>query len=446
MKFWQNKWFKFGFWALLYILWVIWLGNYWWLFGLAVVFDVHITRKVKWAFWKKEYKEGEPHSSWNEWLDAIIFAVIVVTFINIFFIQAYQIPSSSMEKTLMTGDHLFVSKLAYGPKMPQRPLSMPFMHNVFPGTQAKCYSDLIKSDYRRLSGFGKIERNDIVVFGFPHGDTVLSKVPVDDYYTHARIEGRDYTIRTYGPVVIRPVDKKDNYVKRCVAIAGDTLTVINGQVIVNGIPQEAFPGIQMTYSVRTSGQPINQKILQDLDINPSDYWFDARMPGYPYLPLNAEAVEKLSKLPVVEELTPNIDVFPPDYPDSQSMLFPFVSSFEWTRDNYGPLWIPAKGSTVELTPDNLPLYRRIITAYEGHQLSETSDGILIDGEKATAYTFAQDYFFMMGDNRHNSLDSRYWGFVPEDHVVGKPWVIWFSNDQNLPFPRNIRWRRMFKFI
>ncbi|MBQ0006290.1 MAG: signal peptidase I [Alistipes sp.] len=446
MKFWQNKWFKFGFWALLYVLWVIWLGNFWWLIGLAVVFDLHITKKVKWAFWKKEYKDGEPHSTWNEWLDAIIFAVIVVTFINIFFIQAYQIPSSSMEKTLMTGDHLFVSKLAYGPKLPERPLSMPFMHNVFPGTQVKCYSDFIKKGYRRLAGFGKVERDDIVVFGFPDGDTVLSKIPVEDYYTHSRIEGREYAIETYGPILVRPVDKKDNYVKRCVAIAGDTLSVVDGQVIVNGVPQKSFPGIQMTYSVRTTGQPINQKILQDLGLNPSDYWFDSRMPGYPYLPLSAADIEVLSKLPIVSEMVPNIDVFPPDYPDSQSMLFPFSSSFQWTRDNYGPLWIPAKGSSVTLTPENIPLYRRIISVYEGHELTESEDGFFIDGERVETYTFSQDYFFMMGDNRHNSLDSRYWGFVPEDHIVGKPWVIWFSNDKNWSFPRNVRWRRMFKFI
>jgi len=446
MKLLRNRWFKFGFWALLYLVWVIWLGNYWWLAGLAVIFDIFITRKVKWNFWKKEYKEGEKPSSWNEWIDAIIFAVIVVTFINIFFLQAFKIPSSSMENTLMTGDHLFVSKLAYGPKMPQRPLSMPFMHNVFPGTMTKCYSDLIKSGYRRLAGFGDVERDDIVVFGFPHGDTVLTRIPADDYYTHVRIEGREYAEHAYGPIIARPVDKTDNYVKRCVAIAGDTLQVVDGKVIVNGIPQKEYPGVQMTYTVKTSGKPVNSRILEEMNINPEEYWFDSSLPGYSSMPLSAEAARQMRKLPTVVEMECNIDVYPPDYPDSYLMLFPFDERFRWTRDNYGPIYIPAKGDVITLTRENLPLYERIITAYEGHTLSMDGDSFMIDGEKAETYTIAQDYFFMMGDNRHNSLDSRYWGFVPEDHIVGKPRLVWFSNDMNYRFPRNIRWNRLFKFV
>jgi len=446
MKLLRNRWFKFGFWALLYIAWVIWLGNYWWLLGLPVIFDICVTHKVKWNFWKKEYKEGENPSSWNEWLDAIIFAVIVVTFINIFFIQAFKIPSSSMEKTLMTGDHLFVSKLAYGPKLPQRPLSMPFMHNVFPGTMTKCYSDLIKRGYRRLAGFGDVERDDIVVFGFPHGDTVLSRIPADDYYTHVRIEGREYAERAYGPVVVRPVDKTDNYVKRCVAIAGDTLQVVDGQVIVNGAPQKTYPGVQMTYTVKTSGKPVNSRILKEMNVNPDEFWFDSSLPGYASIPLTAEAAESMSKLPTVVQMECNIDVYPPDYPDSYLMLFPFDERFKWTRDNYGPIYIPARGDVVTLTRENLPLYRRIITTYEGHTLTVDGEDIVIDGEKTRTYTFAQDYFFMMGDNRHNSLDSRYWGFVPEDHIVGKPRLVWFSSDMNCRFPKNIRWNRLFKFV
>ena len=257
----HNKWFRFGVWAVLYLLWVIWLGNYWWLLGLLVIFDIFITRKVKWAFWKKNYKEGEKHNVWLDWLDAIIFAVIVVVPLNIFILQAFRIPSSSMESTLMTGDYLFVGKLAYGPKLPERPLSIPFVHNTIFGK--KSYSDLIKRDYRRLAGFGDVERGDIVVFNFPHGDTVLSKLPADDYYTHVRFNGREYTEKTYGPLIVRPVDKEDNYVKRCVAIAGDTLEVRDGEVFVNGELLDTFPGIQNTYKVVTNGTQINSKILEE---------------------------------------------------------------------------------------------------------------------------------------------------------------------------------------
>lgn len=441
----HNRWFKFGFWAVLYTAWVIWLGNFWWLFGLIVVFDLYITKKVKWAFWRKTYKEGEKPNVLLEWLDAIIYAVIVVTFINMFFIQSFVIPTSSMEKTLMTGDYLFVGKLAYGPKVAERPLSIPFVHNALPNG-SKSYSDLIKIDYRRLAGFSEVKRDDNVVFGFPHGDTVLRKCPTDDYYTHVRLNGKEYTEKMYGPLTVRPVDKKDNYVKRCVAIAGDTLQIKDGQVYVNGVPQESYPGIQNTYTVVTNGTSINSKLLDDMDVNPNEYWFDAALPGYRSIPLNKVNAEKVSKLGNVVSVEQNIDSFPPDYPDSYLLIFPFSRDFQWTRDNYGPLYIPAKDATVEINLTNLPLYRRIISVYEKNTLEVKDGKIFINGEVAESYTFQQDYYFMMGDNRHNSLDSRYWGFVPEDHIVGKPRVIWFSSDKNKPFPRNIRWNRLFKFV
>ena len=441
----HNRWFKFGFWAVLYTAWVIWLGNFWWLFGLIVVFDLYITKKVKWAFWRKTYKEGEKPNVLLEWLDAVIYAVIVVTFINMFFIQSFVIPTSSMEKTLMTGDYLFVGKLAYGPKVAERPLSIPFVHNALPNG-SKSYSDLIKIDYRRLAGFSEVKRDDNVVFGFPHGDTVLRKCPTDDYYTHVRLNGREYTEKMYGPLTVRPVDKKDNYVKRCVAIAGDTLHIKDGQVYVNGVPQESYPGIQNTYTVVTNGTSINSKILDDMDVNPNEYWFDAALPGYRSIPLNKVNAEKVGKLGNVVKVEQNIDSFPPDYPDSYLLIFPFSRDFQWTRDNYGPLYIPAKDATVEINLTNLPLYRRIISVYEKNTLEVKDGKIFINGEVAESYTFKQDYYFMMGDNRHNSLDSRYWGFVPEDHIVGKPRVIWFSSDKNKPFPRNIRWNRLFKFV
>ena len=440
----HNKWARFGFWAVLYILWVIWLGNYWWLFGLVPIFDYHITRKVKWLFWKKEYKEGEKHNALLDWLDAIIFAVVVVTFINTFFFQAFKIPSSSMESSLYTGDHLFVSKLAYGPKLPQTPLTIPFTHNVIGGKES--YSTLIQSDYRRLKGFGKVKTGDYVVFGFPHGDTVLTKAPADDYYMAVRTIGREQVIRQYGPLKVRPADKKDHYVKRCVAVAGDTLEIRDGQVYVNGIAQENWPGVQNSYKVVTNGQRINPVVLDKIGLNTGELGYHSGLPGYPQMPLTAEMLKSVEKLPNVVSVDQNVDVYPPDYPDSFMTIFPFSPSYEWTRDNFGPLWIPKKGVEVELSEENLPLYERIITAYEGNTLNVKNGTIYINGEEAHTYTFMQDYYFMMGDNRHNSLDSRYWGFVPEDHIVGKPALIWLSIDGNKKFPKNIRWRRFFKFV
>ena len=439
----KNKWVRFGFWTVLYLLWVFWIRNWWWLFGLIVIFDLFITKKVKWAFWKKEYKEGEKHNVWLDWLDAIIFAVIVVTFINIFFIQAFKIPSSSMESSLLTGDHLFVSKVAYGPRLPQTPVSMPFIHNVFPISGKECYSKAIRFDYRRIAGFGKVQRDDYVVFPFPDGDTVLKRVPAEDYYTHVRMEGREYAIEKYGPVVARPVDKKDHYVKRCVAVAGDSLQVVSGKVIVNGVAQTEYPGIQNTFKVVTDGSQINPQILESLGFNMMELWYSPSLPGYPEMPLTEERLEQVSKLVNVKDITPNIDIYPPDFPDSPLMLFPYTET-GWTRDNYGPIWIPAKGSTIELNETNLALYGRAIEVYEHNDLKVEGGTVYINGTQTAAYTFKMDYYFMMGDNRHNSLDSRYWGFVPEDHIVGKPVFIWLSTDAAGKFPSNIRWNRFLK--
>ena len=439
----RNKWVKFCFWALLYVLWVIWLGNYWWLLGLIIIFDLFITKKVKWAFWKKDYKEGEKHNVWLDWLDAIIFAVVVVTFINIFFFQAFKIPSSSMESSLYTGDHLFVSKLSYGPRVPETPLTIPFTHNVAFGKES--YSTLIQNDYRRLKGFGHVERGDYVVFGFPHGDTVLTKAPAEDYYTWVRTSGRDYTISRLGPVIVRPTDKKDHYVKRCVALPGDTLTVKDGMVYIDGVQQEVYPGIQLTYRVTTDGHKINSKIIDNLSLNVGELYYDSRIPGYPAMPLTAEMLEKVKSLSNVVEVVPNLDVWPSTM-DSYLMIFPFTENTHWTRDFFGPLWVPEKGATVAINEDSLPLYERIIRDYEHNDLAVSGGKIFINGEEAEEYTFKQDYYFMMGDNRHNSLDSRYWGFVPEDHIVGKPSVIWLSTDRDRKFPNNIRWKRFLKFV
>ena len=436
----QNKWLKLGLWSLLYVAWVIWLGNYWWLLGLIVLFDYFITKKVKWLFWKKEYAPGEKHNFWLDWLDAIIFAVVVVTFINIFFFQAFKIPSSSMESTLYTGDHLFVSKLTYGPRLPQTPLTIPFTHNRIFGSES--YSTLIQNKYRRLKGFREVRRGDIVVFGFPNGDTVLTRRPADDYYAWVRSLGREETIAQFGPVIVRPADKKDHYVKRCVAVAGDTLEIRDGLVWVNGEKEADYSGRQLTYQVITSGSRINQLKLEELGLKLSELYFDSRLPGYPHMPLTEEMLEKVKEIQTVLDVTPSLEKYPATA--EESAIFPF--SKPWTSDYFGPLWIPAKGATVALDMENLPLYERIIRDYEHNTLQVEGESILINGEACTEYTFQQDYYFMMGDNRHNSLDSRYWGFVPEDHIVGTPSIIWLSTDATKAFPKSIRWKRFLKLV
>ena len=438
----QNKWVKLGFWSVLYVLWVIWLGNYWWLLGLGVIFDLLVTKKVKWLFWKKEYAPGEKHNFWLDWLDAIIFAVVVVAFINTFFFQAFKIPSSSMESSLYTGDHLFVSKLTYGPRVPQTPLTIPFTHNRIFGRES--YSTLIQNKYRRLKGFREVRRGDIVVFGFPNGDTVLSRRPADDYYAWVRTYGREKTISQFGPVIVRPTDKKDHYVKRCVAVAGDTLVVKDGLVWVNGQQEPDYPGRQLTYQVITSGSRINQLKLEELGINLSELFFDAHLPGYPAMPLTAQMLEKLKGFSSVVDITPNLDQYPATGQDTG--IFPFTGKTRWSCDYFGPLWIPKKGATVAIGPDNLPLYERIIRDYEHNTLEVKGKEIFINGQPASEYTFKQDYYFMMGDNRHNSLDSRYWGFVPEDHIVGTPSIIWLSTDASKSFPGSIRWKRFLKLV
>jgi signal peptidase I len=441
-----NKWFKFGVVAFCYLLWVIWLSNFWWLIGLGVIFDLYITKKVKWAFWKKHYKEGEKRNVWLDWLDAIIFALIAATFIRMYFYEAYVIPSSSMERTLMTGDYLFVSKSYYGPRVPETPLSVPLVHNSIPVLNIPSYLEWIKWDYRRMAGRHQVERDDIVVFGFPHGDTVLTKQPMYDYYSLARMNGKAYTIATFGPITVRPVDKKDNYVKRCVAIAGDTLEIQHGTVIVNGVAQKNIPGIQFSYSVKTNGMPINTLLLEKMGIDVHKTVFDNNLPGYPRILLTNENVEQLKQMSNVVEVEQWDDIYPPDYPDTLQSIFPFENNFEWTRDNLGPLWVPAKGATVQLTVENLPLYRRIIEVYEHNTLRVEGTVIYINDIETDSYTFKMDYYFMMGDNRHDSLDSRYWGFVPEDHIVGTPAMIWMSSDGNKSFPKNIRWSRLFNFL
>jgi signal peptidase I len=439
-----NKWFKFIVVGTLYTLWVIWLGNYWWLIGLAIIFDIYVTEKVHWAFWKKKNPPEGKQTKVVEWIDAIIFAVIAASFIRMFFIEAYTIPTSSMEKSLLVGDYLFVSKVAYGPKTPNTPISFPFVHNTMPlsGTK-KSYVEWVQRPYKRLKGFGDIKNNDVVVFHFPEGDTVALFMQSQSYYQLVRSYGRQRVWnepRSFGEIITHPVDKRENYIKRCIGLPGDVIQIDRGNVQVNGQPQQKFEGIQYNYLIRTNGTSINPKALDRLNIALDDRTtFSSERYLFPLTAENADALKGFANVTEVEKLEEEPGEWDP-------MVFPHDKRYPWNADNFGPLTVPGKGQTVQLTTQNLPLYRRIIQVYEGNELEVQNNSILINGQPADSYTFEMDYFWMMGDNRHNSADSRMWGFVPEDHVVGKASFIWLSINKDRSFPQSIRLRRMFQFI
>ena len=444
-KFFGNKWVGFTLATILYVLWfVVWTGNLWLLLGVPVIYDLYISRLFYRYVWSKNARLCEKSAAYRsvyEWVSAIIFATVVASLIHLFIFQMYVIPSSSMEKTLLIGDYLYVSKVTYGPQMPNTPLSFPFVHHTMPFSQTKkSFSECIKWPYHRLKGLRPIKRNDVVVFNFPAGDTVLLENQAVTYYDVLR----DYQ-QQYGPeqgrrelennytIISRPVDKRENYIKRCVALPGDSIRIIDTELFVNGEPQHTIPEKQYCYTVRTSS-PLTQYTFESLGITEG-----SGSGNHYFMPLTDSDVEALLKMDNVISVTRY---------KAEDEAFPHDSRYPWTADNFGPLWIPKKGATIALTEDILPLYGRIIDVYEDNDLEVRSDGIYINGERRDSYTFKMDYYWMMGDNRHNSADSRYWGFVPEDHIVGKASFIWLSVDRsgNKGFPSNIRWDRMFRKI
>jgi signal peptidase I len=444
--------------SIIYVLWVIWLNNYWFLLGLGVIFDLNITKKVNWTFWKS--RNGE-NSKFIEWVDALIFAVVAVTLINIFLFQNYKIPTGSMEKTLLIGDHLYVSKVAYGPRIPNTPIAFPFTQHTLPlTTGTKSYLEWIKLPYKRLIGFGKVKRDDAVVFNFPAGDTVVADYQTVSYYQIIRdsAEMMRYKDKHYGhiiktdkeyynlarlsiwknfDIIIRPVDKRDNYIKRCVALPGDTLQIINKQVFINGKPQKAYPGIQHSFIIYLKqGQKIADRVFERMGI------YDIqRFENIIVAILTNDELNKIRMFNNVQQILDD------DRFDQYSrQYFPNDTNYKWTINNFGPLYIPKKNTILKINTKNLCLYERIISYYEKNDLKVNDGQIYINGKPASEYTFKMDYYWMMGDNRHSSLDSRFWGFVPEDHIVGEPKFIWLSLDKNKRLIDRIRWERMFKAV
>jgi signal peptidase I len=457
-KLFQKKYIKFAIVAILYILVVIWIGNYLLLLGLGIIFDLYISEKVNWTFWKR--RDGN-NSSLIEWIDALTFAVIAVSLINIFLFQNYRIPTPSMEKSLLVGDHLFVSKLAYGPRMPNTPIAFPFTQHTLPIIKGRSWSNLILWPYKRLAGGGKVKNNDPIVFNFPAGDTVVVEDQTTSYYEILRRDVAEMQAReNYGSsnpkpasyylplarkdiksrftVIYRPVDRRDNYVKRCIGIPGDTIYIKGGDVYINGklVPENKTQ--QTSYVVHTNGNSINPRNFERLNISKSDQVATDSRSAY-LLFLTKLTAESLSKLPYVTSVTQ----FHSSRGEYAPHIFPNNPAYRWNEDNFGPLWIPVKGSTVKIDTSNLCLYERIIDVYEANDLKVDGSTIYINGKAAVSYTFKMNYYFMMGDNRHNSADSRYWGFVPEDHVVGKPKFIWLSIDKEATGLKKLRLGRMF---
>ncbi len=451
-SFFSNKWVKFLIASTIWVLWfVVWTENPWMLFGLIVIYDIYISKFMYRLFWKKHKlrkANSVKYRKTMEWVEAIIFAVVVASVIKIYIFGMYVIPSGSMEKSLMIGDYLYVSKTAYGPVMPNTPVAFPFMHHTVPIINKKAFSESVQWPYHRLKGLGTVQRGDAVVFTFPAGDTVLLQDQASTYYDVLRryeaelgpVQGREKLYKDY-TVITRPVDKRENYIKRCVGIPGDSIRVVDSQLIVNGEPYPNPPGMQLVYYIYTNGTPISKNTLADMRISPSDMMFNQYEMVYA-MPLTAENLERVKKMRNVVSVVPHMAEGP-----SPISIFPHDARYPWNEDNYGPLWVPQKGATVQLTPDNLPLYHRIIETYEGNKLEQADSLILINGEPALSYTFKMNYYFMMGDNRQNSADSRYWGFVPEDHVVGKASFVWLSLDKDRGwFKGKIRWSRMFRKV
>ncbi len=396
------------------------------------------------AYKLKKLEANNPYkkSSGREWAEAIIFAVFAATFIRMFLIEAYVIPSSSMEGSLLVGDFLFVSKAHYGIRTPETVLQLPLVHNTAPLIGTESYLKSPKLKMRRLPALENIDRLDPVVFNYPEGDSVYIVKELNRAFSVYDIRRRpEYVSFIRGKKLrVRPVDKRDHYIKRCIGTPGDKVEIRDRQVYINGEQQKNPSKVQFGYSVQTPGVALNPKQLDEWGVSNEDINGGRGIRNNQnMLVLNQDQVElikgtgsdvKIDHIP--QQPMPRV-LFPQDPKN-----FP-----NWTVDNFGPVDVPAAGQKVQLTPANIALYKRIIEVYEGpHKVIVKNGKVFIDGQETSDYTFSMNYYWVMGDNRHNSEDSRFWGFVPQDHIVGKPLFIWFSTKGGNLF-NGIRWNRLF---
>jgi signal peptidase I len=418
---------------------------------VPVLYFIYIGYNKKDKFLGVEYAKKYKKSPAREWIDAGVFAIVAATIIRTFVFEAYTIPTGSMEKTLLVNDFLFVSKFSYGPRIPNTPLAVPFVHHSLPFSDAKSYVEWIKIPYTRW--FAKpVKRNDVVVFNFPAGDTVINRdeyQSANPYYDVCRQlgngdinAGRQIVLNDPDdyPLVVRPVDKQENYIKRCIGIAGDSLQIKEQVVYINGQATNLPPFSETYYYVETQGQPLDETIMKDeynVDVSNTEELFPLggnEKNKYRML-LTQSAKEKMLKNGLAKSIVPELDTT-----KAYGRTFPYDKIHAWSVDNFGPIWIPRKGATLTLTAENYSVYERAIRTYEKNSLEMRNGKFYINNQETNQYTFKMNYYWMMGDNRHGSQDSRYWGFVPEDHVVGEASLIWMSWDHG------VRWKRLFKGI
>lgn len=448
-----TRWIRFGIVSLLFFLWVIWMGNPWLSLIWLLLLDIYITAYIPWTWWKKT--KG-PVKTVMGWVDAIVYALVLVYIIFAFIGQNYKIPSSSLEKSLLVGDYLWVNKTIYGPRVPQTPLHFPLAQHTLPVINTKSYIENPQLDYHRLPGLRQIKRGDIVVFNYPQGDTVALKIQNPDYYQichDLRRNGIDnprqyieQNPQMFGEIVWRPVDRRENYVKRAIGLPGERIAIKSDSIFIDGKPIADPENVQFNYIIPVSATIPDEK-WQSIGVRADDHGaapVDSEFAGFRYYDVPLTAAMK-------NEVETWTEVSGPLRKESMSGIydlsgmFPLGANYGWTRPDMGEFWIPQRGSTLHLTLNNLPIYERAISVYEGNDLKVKDGKIYINGEPSEYYTFKLDYYWMMGDNRDRSADSRYWGFVPEDHIVGSPMFVIASFDEERGwFDGKIRWNRILR--